>query len=352
MRPDQAGATAPVRRRRAGALVSPRLRHAAVALAGLSLAAAAAGCDLPGSSASGAVPAGVTVSVGVVPGIENATMALAQHNGLFSAAGIKVKIVRFGTVRQAMAALNSGAVDIADGDYANLFSAQAASPASPVYRIVADGYDAAPGVLELMTLPTSRLKSPEQVAGLIGAPNTERVSVPRGAPDSLAIATADSVLQSFGVNLSGVTWDSMAPLDEIRALQEGRVQAVLLAEPYIYLAQRQLGAVELIDACSGATAGLPLAGYFSTVPWASRNAATISAFRSGLKEAAAQAAMPGPVQAVLPGYTGLSKQEAALLTLGVYPASTIAASLQRTADLMFGEGVIRFRLNVAAMISR
>jgi NitT/TauT family transport system substrate-binding protein len=322
------------------------------ALAVLSLAVAAAGCDLPGNSAAGAVPAGTTVSVGVVPGIENATLALAQHDGLFSAAGVKVKVVDFSTVRQAMAALKSGAVDIAAGDYADLFSAQASSP-SPLYKIIADSYDAAPGVLQLMTLPNSRIQSPEQLAGNhVGAPNTAQVSAPKGAPDTLAIASADSVLQSFGVNLSEVSWDSMAPLAEIRALQEGRVQAILLAEPYIYLAQRQLGAVELIDACSGATAGIPLDGYFSTVPWARRNAAVIGAFQSALEQAANQASMPGPIEAVLPGYAGLTKQEATLITVGVYPPSTIAASLQRTADLLNAQGVIRFRLNVAAMIAR
>jgi NitT/TauT family transport system substrate-binding protein len=60
--------------------------------------------------------------------------------------------------------------------------------------------------------------------------------------------------------------------------------------------------------------------------------------------------MPGPLQAVLHGYAGLTAQEAALVTVGTYPISTIAANLQRTADMMNTEGMIRFRLNVAAMI--
>jgi len=326
--------------------------RAVTALAALSLTTLVASCNLPSGSAAGGVPADTTVTVAVVPGIDNATLALAQHDGLFARAGIKVKIADYSSVGQELSALRTNAVNIAGGDYADFFFAQATSP-SPIYGIVADGYDAAPGVLELMTLPTSRIKSPTQLAGqVIGVPDSGRVRAPRDAPDSLPVAAATSVLQSFGVNLSAVRWDHMAPLAEIRALQQGDVHAVLLAEPYIYLAQRELGAVQLIDACSGATAGLPLSGYFSTSSWSRNNAAVIAAFRSALEQAAEEASMPGPVQAVLPRYAGLTRQEAALVTVGTYPVSTIAASLQRTADLLNAEGMIRFRLNVAAMIVR
>lgn len=345
VRPVSASIMAPGRQARAR-----RPRRAVTALAVLSIAVLAAGCNLSGSSVADISSGVATVTVGVVPGIDNATLALAQRDGLFTGAGVRVKVVDYASVSEEMTALRTGAVKIASGDYADLFFAEATAP-SPIYRIVADGYDAAPGVLELMTLPGSRIKTPGQLADrYIGVPDTGRVRAPKFAPDSLAIAAATSVLQSFGVNLSGVHWAHMPPPDEIRALQLGQVQAILVAEPYIYLAQRELGAVQLVDACSGATASLPLSGYFSTTSWSRSNAAAIAAFRSGLSQAAAEASMPGPVQAVLPGYAGLTSQEAALVTVGTYPASTIAANLQRTADLLNAEGMIRYRLNVAAMI--
>jgi NitT/TauT family transport system substrate-binding protein len=321
-------------------------------LAGLSLTVLLAGCNLPGSAATASNSGGDTVTVAVVPGIDNGTLALAQKNGLFANAGIKVKIDTFKSVTQELAALSSGTVDIAAGDYGDLFFAQATAP-SPIYRIIADGYDSVPGVLEIMTLPDSHLTSPSQLAGLrIAAPLSGKVSAPKDAPDSLAIATATSVLQSFGVNLSAVQWQNMSAADEIRSLGDGHVQAILVGEPYIYLAQRELGAVELVDACSGATAGIPLSGYFTTNVWSRNNLAAVAAFRTAIQQAAAEASMPGPIQAVLPAYSGMTKQEAALVTVGTYPVATIAASVQRTADLMNTEGMIRFRLNVAAMIIR
>jgi hypothetical protein len=62
--------------------------------------------------------------------------------------------------------------------------------------------------------------------------------------------------------------------------------------------------------------------------------------------------MPGPVQAILPKYAHLSTEEAALITTGVYPLSTITANLQRTADLMNRVGMIPRQLNVAKMIAK
>lgn len=332
----------------------PSAHIMAPALAGLSLTVLLAGCNLPGSSAAVSTGGGTTVTVAVVPGIDNATLALAQKNGLFASAGIKIKVDTFRTVTEELAALSSGTVDIAAGDYGDLFFAEANAPTTtkgPFYRIIADGYDSVPGVLEIMTLPDSHVTSPSQLAGLrIAAPLSGRVSAPKEAPDSLAIATATSVLQSFGVNLSAVQWKNMSAADELRSLADGHVQAILVGEPYIYLAQRDLGAVELVDACSGATAGIPLSGYFTTNAWSRNNSGAVAAFRSAIQQAAAAASMPGPVQAVLPAYSRMTKQEAALVTVGTYPVATIAASVQRTADLMNTEGMIRFRLNVAAMI--
>jgi hypothetical protein len=61
--------------------------------------------------------------------------------------------------------------------------------------------------------------------------------------------------------------------------------------------------------------------------------------------------MPGSVQAVLPQFAHLNKQEAALVTTGVYPLSTVTASIQRTANLIFFVGMIRSQPNVASMIA-
>jgi hypothetical protein len=104
-----------------------------------------------------------------------------------------------------------------------------------------------------------------------------RVCAPlEGAPNSLLIASATSVVQSDGVNMSGVTWRTMSQPHENSELTYGQVAAALLTQPYVYQAEQA----------------------------------------------------------------------------GVYPLSTVTASIQRTADLMTSVGMIRKQLNVASMIAR
>jgi NitT/TauT family transport system substrate-binding protein len=325
----------------------PRLRPIAVLLTGLAVAAGVSGCN-PFSRAI-ASSGGPVVKVGVVPGIDNATLYLAKKRGFFDQAGIDVRIVDFPSVATELRALSAGRVNVAAGDYGDLFAAEPALQKN-AYKILADGYNAAPGVVQIMTMPNSPVKTPDDLKA-IGAPNTDEVRAPADGPNSLVIASATLVLQSYGVNLSSLTWQNMTQPEEISELVHGKLDAVLLTEPYVFDAE-QKGAVELVDACSGATAGIPLSGYFTSTSWSRDKGKQIAAFRSGLAQAAAQAAMPGPVQHVLPEYAHLSKEQAALITTGVYPLSTIAANLQRTADLMTRVGMIRTQLNVSKMIAK
>ncbi len=320
---------------------------ALVALAALGLAPVVAGCNpLSNSSASGG---GTVVNVAIVPGIDTATFALAERKGMFAAEGVDVRVRRYASATAAINALSSGAVQVADADYGNLFFDEAASP---IYKIIADGYDAGSGVAEIMTLTTSPITNTNGLEGAkIAFPNVDQLNTAAGAPTSLLQAAATSVLQNYGVNLTTVKWEPMNPQAEISALVQKKVPAVLLTGPYVYQAE-QVGATELVDAYSGSTAGLPLSGYVTTKAWYREHPSTANAFRTAIEQAAALASMPGPIQQVLPAWTHMPKQQAALVTIGVYPTATIAANLQRTADLMALQGMIRFGLNVASMIIR
>jgi NitT/TauT family transport system substrate-binding protein len=327
-------------------------RLIAPVLASLAVAVGITGCS-PFSQVAASSDEPV-VKVGVVPGVDNATLYLAKKRGYFADAGINVQIVHFTSVDSELKALSAGRVNVAAGDYGNLFAAQGKSALQKnAYKILADGYDAAPGVVEIMTMPDSPVNRPADLANrVIGAPDSNTVtSEQTGAPNSLLIASATSVLTSFGVNLSAATWQNMSQQQEVSKLVHGQLHAVLLTEPYIYQAE-QAGAVELVDACSGATAGIPLSGYFTSTSWSLDKTQELAAFRTGLTQADAQATMPGPVQAVLPGYAHLDPREAALITTGVYPLSTITANLQRTADLLWRSGIITKQLNVAKMIAK
>jgi NitT/TauT family transport system substrate-binding protein len=327
-----------------------RMRPIVLVSIGLLPLLAIAGCNPLNGFSSGS--SGQTITVAAVPSIENANLYLAVHHGYFSRAGVTVKIERFASVAKEIAALNSGSVDVIAADYGDMLYEQASAP-HPIYRILTDGYDAGPGVVEIVTMPDSRVKSPDDLAGLhIPVPNNENVfGLPQGVPNTLALAAATSVLQSDGVNLAGVIWDPMSQAQEINELVSGQAPAILVTGINVLTAEQD-GAIELIDGCSGPTSNIPLDGFFTTRAWVSENQSAAKAFQQGLYQADASTVMPGPIQSVLHAYVGLTYSQADLVSTGTYPLSTIAADIQRTADLMATEGMTSNEVNVTAMIVR
>jgi NitT/TauT family transport system substrate-binding protein len=321
-------------------------RTVSTAMAALVSATLAVGCQGSGSSPAGTV----AITVAAIPGIDDAPLYVAAQNGLFSSAGLNVNIKRYQSVSQELQALKSGKVDVAEGDYVDFFAEAAASPKQGL-RIVADGYHAAPGVMEVLTGPHSGITTPQDLAGkTIGTPEPQAIRFNPSTPYSLETVATQSVLANDGVSPTSVRWKALPAGDLINALAQHQVSAILVQEPYILQAESRLGAIEVLDSCSGATANLPLSGYFSTQSFAQRQPAALQEFRSALQQAQANAVLPGPEQAVLANFPGMTMQSASLVTIGAYPTTLDAASLQRVADLMFNFGVLAKGLDVGSMI--
>ena len=311
-----------------------RAAGAAAAAVGLVLAT---GCSVLGSSAAGEPTGSGTVTVAAPPGVADAPLYIGIKDGLFRQAGIHVRILSTAgaTVRSGVAALRSGQADIAFGDYADMFYAQQMK-SSPGLRIVANGYDAAPSVMEVLTLPHSPITSPSDLTNkTIGTAEPQEMTFSTAKPYSLDTIATWSVLSSDNVDPTKISWRPMPINQLISALSSGQVDAILATEPTIYAAESQLGAVPLLDSGTGATANLPLGGYFTDAAYAKAHAANLAAFRAALLKAQADASMTTPVQGALMHFTGLTVQTASLVTLGTYPTGLQAPDLQRVASLMF-----------------
>ena len=140
--------------------------------------------------------------------------------------------------------------------------------------------------------------------------------------------------------------------DMIEALRSHKVKAILATEPYILEAEEQLGAVEVVDASSGVTSGLPMSGYFSLASYTQADSSTVHAFQATLDQAQADYAQRGPVQAVLSHLTDMNMGDAALITLGTYPTSLNVSQVQRVATLMYDSGMINNQISVNALTAR
>ena len=328
-----------------------------IALITMSAALAVAGCSISGAGNSGSGQ----LTVGVVPGIDNSPLLVGQQEGLFRDHGLNVVIQNFPSLRSEFQALRNGSVDIAVGDYADFFYEEATNMAR--LHLVADGYDAAPGVMEVLTLPSSKIKTPPDLTHkVVATPEPQLIPPPPSGsytsdivPYSIETLATESVLQSDGVPPATVTWKPTPAQDMISELRKGQVSAILATEPYVIAAESQLGAVQVVDSVSGPAASLPLSGYFSLVAYADAHGSQLQQFQAALGSAQSDAETGGPLQAMLPHFiTGMNAQYAAqyaaLETLGLFPTSLSVGQVQRVADLMYDFGVINSPLPVSRLV--
>ena len=331
------------------------VRRSGITLVSVWLVLCAAGCHVPGTGtpsgqAAGQAQGGEQITVAVVPGFENAPLQVGVRDGLFARHGLNVTVQTYQTLQQAYGALITGQAEVISGDYAGLLYMQARVGQAKL-RLIADGYDATPGLMEVLTLPGSAVRVPQDLQGkVVATPPRELAPFSASAPYNVETLATESTLQSDGVSPSSVVWDAMAPSSMISALRDQRVSAIVATEPYILQAETDLGAIELLDACSGVTAGLPLSGYFTTASYARGNAAALQAFREALDQAKASAAQPGIAQSVLRTLPEMSSREASLVTIGQYPTFLSVGQVQRVADLMYGTGMINTTLAVKNML--
>ncbi len=327
-----------------------RLSRAGRIMTPAALALLAAGCQATPAGPGQAVSQQITVAT--VLGFADAPLQVAVRDGLFARQHVAVRVQTYATLQRAYAALGSGQAEVISGDYAGLLYAQS-HPSGARLRLIADGYDATPGLMEVLTLPGSAITTPQQLEGqVVGTPLPELAPFSADVPYNIETLATEAVLQSDGVSPSSVVWRAMPPAGLITALRDHQVSAIVAPQPYILQAETQLGAAELFDVCSGVTASLPLSGYFTTAGFARDYPSALHAFRAALTAAKASAAQPGTVRSVLSTLPGMTAQEADLVTVGQYPTFLSVGQVQRVADLMYGTGMIANTISVRPLLFR
>src|SRR5215475_6415174 len=150
MRLDPVGAPEPTR---SGRRLRVRLLLGAAAGLAVALAAGCSGAATPGGPVSG------TITIAAIPGIDTAPLYLAQKNGIFAAEGLSHVVIKtFPSGSAELTALQNGQADIAASDYGDIFYAE--SQSKDLLRVLADGYDAGPGAVEILTWDGSGINSP------------------------------------------------------------------------------------------------------------------------------------------------------------------------------------------------
>jgi NitT/TauT family transport system substrate-binding protein len=303
---------------------------------------AAAGCDTWNAPAASVRDLEKPdLRVGAVQSVTAAGLYLAAEKGFFASRGLQVSVEPIQTGGKAVPLLLNGSLDIGYGNYVAFLEAQAHRLAQ--LRILAEGCVAGPGEEVVLIMPGSGIRTVLDLRGkLMGVNATGDVS-------QLLIG---SVLASNQLPLSAVRF-AVIPFPEMAAaLKEGRVDAGYFTEPFKTEAESRYGAEVLFDTDQGATANFPITGAVTTAAWAQKYPKTAAAFIGGLEQGNALAdSSNADVEEVLPVYTTINRQTAALISTGSFPTSTSAVRLQRIADDLKTFGMLTHPLNVTTMLA-
>ncbi|MFC4535869.1 ABC transporter substrate-binding protein [Sphaerisporangium dianthi] len=307
------------------------------------LALAACGSNGKDSSAAPANAGGLektTINVSTSAIADHSAVYIAQKRGFFKEEGLTVKTELTPSTAATLPKLMNGSLDVAALAYFSIVSSQEAKAGD--WRVVADAYQAGPDVIDLVVPKDSKIKSIKELAG-------KRISI--AAPNSVGQLAVGATLKTAGIDIKSIQWVPLAFPEMPAKLLAGEIDAAWLPEPFLTNIQRENGAVVLADTMTGAMADFPIAGWAATAEWTKKYPKTMAAFqRAILKGQQVAASDRKAVEAVLPDYTQIKPDVAAVMKLGVFPTSLNATRIQRVSDLMLEYGFLKGKVDVAPLL--
>jgi NitT/TauT family transport system substrate-binding protein len=332
-----------------------RFRPALAGLAALLCAAASAGCSSspssssppvktassaasPTASASSTAPELSSLTVGVLPAVNTATLYLAIKEGYFAQVGLTVTPQQLAVSNDAIPGLLHGTIDISSGNLDSYLAADAA------------------GVLPLRILNETAICSPDTLA-VLAKPSSGITNAAGLAGKTIAVATKPDIQTLTINNLVGpaeaktLHYVAMPFQDMLAALAAGRVDTIATLQPYIAAAEHTDGASVVLDQCGGANAGLPLGGYFATASWVAKYPNTARAFQAAMNKAQALAnSNPALVRQLLPTFMKVTAQVAKGVAIPQFATDLNAAQIQIIANLAFQGGEAKSQVNVTPLL--
>jgi len=296
----------------------------------------------PASSSNGQVEKS-KITLGVIPVIDVASVHVAIKKGYFKAEGLEVELKTIQGGAAAIPGLVKQELDMSFGNWVSFFSAQSKDTAKSVegIKLIADGYQAKPDMFLILADGGSSIKSPKDLAGKTIGINTFA---------NIAELTAKATLEAANVDVSTVKFKEMAFPDMQAAVQNKTVDAAFMVEPFITRAQRAAGQIKVLDAATGPTDNIPIAGYATTGKFAKENPKTVAAFQRAMAKGQADAADRPTVEPLLVEYAKVDKETAGLVHFGAYPTTLDATRLQRIVQLMQRYKMLDKELDVKPML--
>jgi len=279
------------------------------------------------------------LTIGTVPVLGVAPLYIAIEKGYFKAEGLTVTPKIYASGALSLPAMIKGEIDLVFSNYISLFKAQAEGAGK--LRVIGEGSASSPNSFGIYVMPNSPIREAKDLAG-------KKIGV--NARNNIATVLTNESLKSAGVDISTINFVEV-PFPEMgAALQRGDLDAAFLAEPFITTASAQLGVNRIVDAGIGTTDGLPIDGYAGTEGWVKQHPKAAAAFQRALQKAAADAANRTETEKVITGYAKVDPKFAPLMAPLQYPTSVNQTRLQRVADLMLAQSILKSKLDVAPFV--
>jgi NitT/TauT family transport system substrate-binding protein len=301
-----------------------------VRIAAAAAVTCAAGCSGAAPGAQAPAPEKTTIVVGAVPATDSAGLYIAQQRGYFTAAGLHVKIVNIISAKDAISAQLQGKFDVTLGNYVSYIQADAEQHAD--IRVIEEGSVIQPNDQSIVTLPGSPLATLADLRG-------KRLAV--NVPNNIGNILIGSALAGQGIPLSAVKLVAVPFPQMTAALQQHKVDAAWVPEPFLTGAEEQVGALPIYDLDQGATEGLPIVGYAVTGTWEQKYPATAAAFRAALERGQLSAdSNRAAVEQAVEQFLGVPPVTAADMALPEFPVGVDKVRLQRIGDDMRQFGLL------------
>lgn len=305
-----------------------------------------AGCGIfagTDDSAAGAVEK-PNITIGLDPSIGMAPLYVAQEQGYFSAEGLDVELVELTDATEKLDGLLAGNVDLAFANYPAIVRAQQRAKGKANIKIVADAVAAKPDSSAVVVNRGAPYRDPDDLEG-------KKIAVPvRGGVAELAVKAG---IRAGRGDPSGVDWRVMTFAEMLPKLQGGELDAAYLEEPYLTIAQAQLGVWTVFQPMVGRLDGIGQTGYAALEKTTRAYPNTIAAFQRALVKAHRAVTTPEGEQALndaLISKLDIDPDIAAVLHLPAFPLTADPTRLQRVPDLMREYGIITDSFDIRPMV--
>jgi NitT/TauT family transport system substrate-binding protein len=340
-----------------------RLSHKLLySLASLIPVVAVAACSggSTSSTPSGPAPEQTNVTIDVVPTADAVGIYIAYDAGYFKQQGINLKIDTINGGEYGMGDLQTGAVQLVEGNYVSFVLAQtqgefaAPNPANPAktlatkpidMRIIANASQMQEGNQALYVMPNSPYKTVTALA-------KNHASIAINSPNNIAQVLLGSLFTADGLKLNSIRQvvQPAFPLSP-GMLAARKFDAAWLPEPFGTEAQQEYGATQVADFNQGSLQNFPIGTVVGATSWIQSHPYTVGAFLRAYDQGQEIAdTNRAAVEATLVKHTGVTPEIAATMTLDTYPLVMDVPVMQRVPQAMYEFGVIGNRFDIASMI--